>query len=103
MKCADCGEEIIQKHPELCPYCGSKNLIAEEDVQSVVAENETLQKTGQYEQASPANIKVGRISTINMECPYCGSSQPLSQKSHEIKCEYCGKNYVVPKKVLDLL
>ena len=50
-----------------------------------------------------ANVNIGKVSTIGMECPHCGASQPLSSKNNEVTCKYCGKNYVIPKKVLDLL
>ena len=103
MKCANCKEEILQKNPEKCPYCGSTNLISEEDTpQNVIAET-GKQKAGRYEKAASGNAKVGRISTINMECPHCGATQPLSQKTNEVTCENCRKKYVIPKKVLDLL
>jgi DNA-directed RNA polymerase subunit RPC12/RpoP len=129
MKCTDCREEILQKHPEKCPYCGSTNLISEEDnAQNVIAEIKKLQKAGRHEEVAlryeelamwdeaeecrrmekgshvdSANVKVGRISAISMECPHCGSTQSLSQKSNEVVCENCRKNYIIPKKVLDLL
>jgi len=118
MKCADCREEILQKDPQRCPYCGSTNLISkEDDVQNILAEIEKLKKAGKYEAAALKyeelemldkareirNINMGKVRSINMECPYCGASQPLSSKSNEVKCKHCGKNYVIPKKVLDLL
>jgi len=118
MKCADCREEILQKDPQRCPYCGSTNLISKEDgIQNMLAEIEKLKKTGKYEDAALKyeelemwdkareirNINMGKVRSINMECPHCGASQPLSSKSNEVKCKHCGKNYVIPKKVLDLL
>ena len=112
-----------------CPYCGSTNLISEtDDIPNLIAEIEKLQMAGRYEDAAlryeelemwdkagecrrmaktsyviSANVNIGKISTISMECPHCGASQPLSQKSNEVTCKYCGKNYIIPKKVLDLL
>ena len=118
MKCADCGEEILQKDPLKCPYCGSTNLISKEDViQNGLAEIEKLKKAEKYEEAALKfeelemwdeareirNINMGKVSTISMECPRCGASQPLSSKSNEVKCKSCGRKYVIPKKVLELL
>ena len=129
MKCADCGEEILQKDPQKCPYCGSANLISSEDVVSnSIAEIEKLEKAGRYEAAalryeklemwdkakecrriaktSPAisaKIKTGKVSAISIECPYCGASQPVSSKNNKVKCKKCGKKYIVPKKVLRIL
>lgn len=129
MKCADCGEEILQKDPWKCPYCGSSNLISSKDVVSnSIAEIEKLEKAGKYEAAAlryeklemldkakecrrmaktshtiSAKIKIGKVSTISMECPYCSASQPLSSKNNKVKCKHCGKNYLIPKKILRLL
>jgi uncharacterized Zn-finger protein len=129
MKCADCREEILQKNPKICPYCGSINLISDEDdIQNTIAEIEKLKRAGRYEEAAlkfeelemwdeagecrrlaktnyviSANLNIGKISTISMECPHCGASQPVSSKNNEVTCKYCGKNYIIPKKVLDLL
>jgi primosomal protein N' len=118
MRCADCREEILQKDPQKCPYCGSTNLISKkEDVQNILAEIEKLKKAGRYEEAALRyeelemgdkaeecrNINMGKVGTINMECPHCGASQPLSSKTNKVSCKHCGKKYIIPKKVLDLL
>ena len=50
-----------------------------------------------------ANLNIGKVGTISMDCPHCGASQPIASKSNEVTCKFCGKNYVIPKKVLDLL
>lgn len=118
MKCADCREEILQKNPEKCPYCGSANLISKKDeIPTVLAEIGKLKKAGKYEEAALKyeelemwdkakeirKLNMGKISTITMECPHCGASQPLSSKNNTIKCKHCKKNYVIPKKILELL
>jgi DNA-directed RNA polymerase subunit RPC12/RpoP len=118
MRCLDCREEILQKDPQKCPYCGSTNLIAKkDDVPNILAEIEKLKKAGKYEEAALKyeelemldkaeecrNINMGKVSIINMECPHCGTSQPLSSKTNEVKCKHCGKKYGIPKKVLELL
>ena len=50
-------------------------------------------------------------------CPYCFSknlvsdevvlesekAQPITSKLNEVTCSYCKKNYVIPKKILELL
>jgi ribosomal protein S27E len=45
---------------------------------------------------------MGRVKAVDMECPHCRKTQPLTSKSNEVTCQYCGKNYVIPKKVLDV-
>src|SRR3990170_3524188 len=118
MKCADCREEIMQKDPQKCPYCGSTKSISNEDeVPSILAEIKELKKAGKYEDAALKyeelemwdkakeirELNMGKVSTINMECPHCGASQPVSSKSNEVTCKHCGKNYIIPRKVLELL
>jgi DNA-directed RNA polymerase subunit RPC12/RpoP len=118
MKCADCGEEILQKNPQKCPYCGSTNLLSMKDiVPTVIAEIEKLKKAGKYEEAALKyeeidmldkaeecrKLNMGKVSKISMECPHCGESQPLSSKTNAAKCKHCGKTYGIPKKVLELL
>ena len=118
MRCLDCREDILQKDPQKCPYCGSTNLISKKDDVSIIfAEIEKLKKDGRYEDAAlryeelemwdkaeeTRNIHMGKVSTINMECPHCGDSQPLSSKKNEVTCKYCGKKYGIPKKVLEIL
>jgi transposase-like protein len=116
-RCGNCREEILQKNPQKCPYCGSTNLVSTEEViPEVLAEIEELKRAGKYEDAAlkyeeiemwdNANdirkSNVGKVSAITIECPYCGASQVFSSKSAKAKCKNCGKNYAIPKKVIEL-
>ena len=118
MRCIDCQEEILQKNPHKCPYCGSTNLISKkDDVPNIIAEIEKLKRARRYEEAAMRyeelemwdkagevrRLNIGKVSTISMECPHCSASQPLSSKNKEVTCKYCGKKYAIPKKVLKLL
>lgn len=121
MKCPNCHEEIMQTNPTLCPYCGSKILISEKDAAdlekaAVLEEIEQLEKDGLYEDAAlkyeelemndkaeDARKNIGKVEMINMKCPHCGGSQPLSSKSSKVTCKHCGKSYGIPKNVLELL
>jgi ribosomal protein S27AE len=129
MKCAKCREEILQKNPQKCPYCGNTTFLSEEEnAQNIMAEIEKLQRAGRYEDAAlkyeelemwdkarecrrmakksnvtTANVNIGKVSTISMACPHCGTSQPISKKTNNVICKNCGTNYIIPKKVLDLL
>ena len=118
MKCADCREEILQKNPEKCPYCGSRNLISKKDeIPTILAEIKKLKKARNFEEAAlkyeelemwdkAAEIRklnMGKVGAITMECPHCGASQPLSSKDNEVTCKHCKKNYIIPKKALELL
>ena len=126
MKCPVCKEEILQSNTEICPYCGNRNLFSNEPV--IQDEIEKLVRAGRYEDAAlkyeelemwdkagecrrnaktnyvvTANVSIGKVGSISIDCPYCGASQLIASKSNEVKCQYCGKNYIIPKKVLDLL
>ncbi len=86
-------------------------------MQNTLEEIEKLKKTGKYEEAALKyeelemwdkaseirNINMGIVSKITMECPHCGASQPLASKENKVKCKNCGKNYTIPKKVLEVL
>jgi len=51
-----------------------------------------------------ANVHVGKNGGISVDCPHCGGSQPIESKgTSEVTCKYCGRKYIIPKKVLDLL
>jgi ribosomal protein S27E len=116
-RCGNCREEILQKNPEKCPYCGSTNLVSTEEViPEVLAEIEKLKRAGKYEDAALKyeeiemwgkaedirKFNVGKVSAITIECPHCGASQVFSSKSNNVKCKNCGKNYAVPKKIIEL-
>lgn len=91
MKCADCKQEIMQRDPEICPYCHSRNLISEEQIAEI-------------EKTTPAKKKeAGKLEAVIMKCPYCGASQKLASKSNEVICSDCNKTYIIPEKILDLL
>jgi DNA-directed RNA polymerase subunit RPC12/RpoP len=127
--CGDCREEILNSDPTRCPYCGSVHLLSRKEyVQQKIPDIEKLERAGKYEDAAleyeelemwdkagevrrkakpnsviSANSNIGKVSSISLECPRCGASQPLSSKTNEVTCKHCGKNYGVPKKVLELL
>jgi DNA-directed RNA polymerase subunit RPC12/RpoP len=118
LKCADCGEDILQRNPEKCPYCGSTNLVTIRDIiPTISAEIEKLKKEGKYEEAALKyeeiemwdkaeecrKLNMGKIGKISIECPHCGNIQQISSKNDLVKCKRCGKNYGIPRKVLDLL
>jgi len=133
MKCLDCQEEILAEDAEMCPYCFSKNLASDEVVTEIertkmLKEAKNFELAGRYEDAAliyermemweeagevrrnsrtnyviSANVNIAKIGTISMECPHCSASQPITSKSNEVTCTYCKKNYVIPKKILELL
>jgi hypothetical protein len=127
MKCADCGQEILQAHPELCPYCKGKNLISEEDTPKLTQEAEQMAKAGKYEEAalnfeklemwkeardcrvqakkkhkSQATPKTGKVGAVSIICPHCGASQAVNLKLAEETCNRCGTTYLIPKEALGL-
>ena len=129
MKCGNCGQDILQEHPEMCPYCKSRNLISEEETNKEIEAIEHLAKTGRYEDAArkydkleewdkakecrklarrkshpgAASLETGKIGTINVVCPNCGESQPANSKSKELLCNRCGTGFLIPEKILELM
>ncbi len=41
--------------------------------------------------------------TIELKCPFCGSFQELNLKAGAATCNYCGRGYLIPDKILSLL
>ena len=118
IRCSDCREEILQKNPQKCPYCGSTNLVSVRDTLSdILSEIDKLKKSGKYEDAAlkyeelemwdkAEEIRkrnMGKVSAITVKCPHCGEGKDISLKINEIKCKRCAKKYGIPKKVLELL
>ncbi len=127
MKCGDCGQEILQEHPEMCPYCRSKKLISEEDTSKEIREIEKLVKAGRFEDAALRYEKLemwneakgcrrqarkkhatpvqetGKVGAISVLCPHCGESESVNSKAHEITCNRCGTTYKIPSRALELL
>jgi len=127
MKCGDCGQDILQTHPEMCPYCRSKNLISEEDETREAKDAQQLAKAGRYEEAALkfekldlwdeakacrlqakksqrglADLQTGKVSEIHLVCPHCGSSQRVNSKTDQETCSRCGTTYLIPREVLNI-
>jgi hypothetical protein len=49
------------------------------------------------------NFNLGKDGTISCRCPICSSSQIIESKSNIVKCGHCGNNYILPKKILDMI
>lgn len=50
--CRDCKADILQKDPDGCPYCGSRNLAFEEEPLSHLTAETELEKASSYEAAA---------------------------------------------------
>ncbi|MCW4018711.1 MAG: hypothetical protein NWF00_08575 [Candidatus Bathyarchaeota archaeon] len=127
MKCGDCGQEILQEKPEMCPYCRSRKLISEEDNQKEIREIEKLVKAGRFEEAALKYEKMemwneakgcrkqdrkkhaaharetGKVEAISVLCPHCSESQSINSKVKEAICNRCGTTYKIPSRALELL
>ena len=132
LKCTMCKEEILGSDVKVCPYCGGTSLVrtdnSEEYFQTRMERIGLLEKAGRFEYAAnayeelgmwekaiecrkmaetssavSANSNIAKVASISMECPHCGVSQPIVTKSEEATCQYCRKNYFIPKKILELL
>jgi DNA-directed RNA polymerase subunit RPC12/RpoP len=119
MKCADCGQEILQTHPEMCPYCRGKNLISDEEA---VKTADQLANAGQYEEAAlsyekldlwaeakecrqlakkkhldSSDLAMAKVESVDLICPHCGASQAADPKLNEQTCKRCGTEYKIPE------
>jgi Zn finger protein HypA/HybF involved in hydrogenase expression len=129
MRCLNCKEEILASTCAVCPYCGSHRVASKEQYILTVLEGiQKMESAGRFEDAAlayeelemwdkagesrrraktnytvTASVSIGKVATINLECPHCNASQPISSKSNQVTCQYCGKNYVIPKRILELL
>jgi DNA-directed RNA polymerase subunit RPC12/RpoP len=128
MKCGDCGQEILQANPKMCPYCCSRNLIRDDEASKETQEIERLVKAGQYEAAAlkyeeldlwdeakdcrmqakkkrsgTVDLVTAKVGTITLVCPHCNASQPLQSASGQEICSRCGTTYIVPNKVRELI
>jgi len=50
-RCRDCKADILQKNPDKCPYCGSVNLVDEEEQLANSVETE-LENAGNYKKVA---------------------------------------------------
>lgn len=48
-------------------------------------------------------FEFGSDGAILIQCPNCSASSSLQYKSNPIRCPYCNKEYMVPKKILELI
>jgi hypothetical protein len=122
MKCGNCHYDFLQPKPVICPRCGSKDIVSDEQLierllksgrfEDAALEYEELQmwdkagdcrRMGKTNYVISASVSIGKVGSISMQCPHCGASQPLASKSNEVVCSYCQKSYIIPKNVLDLL
>jgi uncharacterized Zn-finger protein len=38
-----------------------------------------------------------------VKCPYCGAPAPLESRESRVVCRYCGKTYIIPRRILYLV
>ncbi len=121
MKCAKCGYDFIQRNPEMCPRCGGKDIVTDEqlverylkserfeDAALLYEELEMLDKAEECRRKAnpnyvPPESPLGKICSIDMECPHCKKVQAFTSKKNEVICIHCNKRYAIPKKVFELL
>jgi len=50
-----------------------------------------------------SSFDIGKNGLITLKCPSCGSPVQMRDSSPTKKCDYCSTEFMVPKRVLDLL
>jgi hypothetical protein len=63
----------------------------------------SLRRMGQTQYIVSTSFHLGANGVIKINCPHCGASSAVTEKSGNRVCEYCKQAYVVPQKVLDML
>jgi hypothetical protein len=120
MKCGKCGYDFIQKNPAMCPSCGGKDIVTEEqlierylnseryeDAALLYEELEMLDKAEECRKKANPNYvtpqsPMGKVCSVNMECPHCKKVQPVSSRKNEAVCIYCNKRFAIPENVFEL-
>ncbi len=84
-----------------------EGLIASGNIDGVV-EGETFmsrlakqRETVNYQVVT--SFDVANNGMISLKCPNCGSPAIMKDASQTRKCEYCGTEFMVPKRILDML
>ena len=49
------------------------------------------------------SFDVAKDGIISLKCPNCGSPVQMSDSSQKRKCRYCGSDFTVPQRILDML
>ncbi len=121
MRCAKCGWDFIQRNPEMCPRCGGKEIVTEEQLIESYLKSERYEDAALlYEElelfdkaedcrkkANPNYVTpkspIGRICSIEMECPHCKNIQLIVSKKNAVIFTKCNKKYAIPEKVFEIL
>lgn len=61
------------------------------------------QKTESVNYNISTKFEFDKNGVLLISCPHCNGSNSIIQKTNIIKCKYCDQDYIVPKKVLELL
>jgi ribosomal protein S27E len=80
-----------------------------EEAARICDEFEMWEKAGEYRRMAKTTYQIStafnmeKNGTISCKCPNCSSSQAVETKSNLVKCQHCGNNYIIPKKILDMM
>jgi len=48
-------------------------------------------------------FEFGKEGGLLINCPLCNGASPLTSKTNPVRCPYCNQEYIVPKKLLELI
>ncbi len=80
-----------------------------EEAAVVYDELEMYEKAGECRRLSKTSYQIstifsmGKDGTLSVSCPNCGSPHIVDSKSNLVTCKHCGNNYIIPKKILDMM
>jgi DNA-directed RNA polymerase subunit RPC12/RpoP len=119
MKCNDCGEEILQTNPTKCPYCGSRNLVADSTITSkekkmtkeyTLEQIEKLVKSGRFEEAARLYEKLEMYEKAG-ECRRMEKTHYVVNTNLNIgkigtislECPHCGASHPINSKASEIV
>lgn len=78
-------------------------IFINKDSRTVTHKNALDRRTEHMETIISANFSFGSDGAIQIQCPHCHHSDKPKTKSSQITCVACGKQYVIPAKMLSML
>lgn len=73
------------------------------DSRSITHKNALDRRTEHVETVISANFSFGSDGAIQIQCPHCHQSDKPKSKSSQMTCSACGKQYIVPAKILSMI
>ena len=94
--CSDISKDLC------CRVCDSRKQCQISCAEVARLETEEREAVEHTRYLIAADVHIGDEG-ISVNCPHCSSPERLDSKTSEVICKHCGKKYLVPEKILDLI